>query len=174
MLTTRLDEAIPLAPVWITVYFLVFADWIACAMIILSDERSNALRFTAAYGISMLISGVIFVVYPCTMLRPEVSGGDLFSALLRLLYRIDTPTQLFPSLHVMISYLCLRGVADCRNLPKWFVPLQAGILVCVCLSILFVKQHVLADIPAAFVVGELALQLSRLLPLKPETEKIEE
>ena len=168
ILTTRLDDAIPVAPVWITVYLLVFVDWLACAVAVLSESRRHARWFTAAYVIGMLMAGVIFVVYPCTMERPEVPGSDLFSMLLRLLYRIDQPINLFPSLHVMITYFCWRGSMGCEKLPKWFPTLQFGILICVCLSILFVKQHVFVDIPAAIVVGELALQLAKLLPEKSE------
>lgn len=168
ILTSRLDEAIPVAPVWITVYFLVFVDWLACAIAILFENRSHARWFTAAYVIGMLMAGVIFVVYPCTMERPEILGSDPFSLMMRLLYRIDTPTNLFPSLHVMITYFCWRGSMGCEKLPKWFSTLQFGILICVCLSILFVKQHVLADIPAAIAVGEPALQLAKLLPEKSE------
>ena len=171
MLATRLDDAIQVAPVWITVYLLVFADWLACGLAILSDRRETALRFTAAYVIGMLVSGVIFVVYPCTMARPEVPGTDVFSALLRLIYRIDAPTHLFPSLHVMITYFCWRGAMGCRRLPRWFVHLQLGILLCVCLSILFVKQHVAADIPPAILIGELSLQLGGRLPLRAKTEE---
>lgn len=173
VLTTRLDAAIPLVPVWITVYLLVFVDWFACILEILSERRAHALRFTAAYVISMLISGAVFLLFPCTMARPEVPGSDLFSALLRLIYQIDSPTHLFPSLHVMVTYLCWRGCMGCRKLPKWFPPLQFGILVCVCLSILFVKQHVLADIPAGILAGELGMQLSRLLPFRSEKESKE-
>lgn len=173
VLTSRLDEAIPVVPVWVTVYFLVFLDWAAAILAILSDSRAHARRFTGAYMIAMLLSGLLFVFYPCTMARPELPGHDVFSALLRLLYRIDPPTYLFPSLHVLVTYLCWRGAMGCRRLPKWFARLQLGALVCVCLCILFVKQHVLLDIPAALLVGESAMQLSKLLPLGAEADEEE-
>ena len=169
VLTTRLDEAIRVAPAWLTVYFLVFFDWIACGIAILSEQQTRAKRFTLAYVLSMFAAALIFIFYPCTMDRPAVMGSDPFSILLRLLYRIDSPTNLFPSLHVLISYLCWRGTIGCEKLPKWFSTLQFGILICVCLSILFVKQHVIADIPSAIVIGELALQASRLLIPESET-----
>ena len=174
MLATRLDDAIGAAPAWITIYFLAFADWMGCILAILAERRALARRFTLAYVLAMVMSGVIFVFYPCTMVRPEVPGSDIFSVLLQLLYRIDAPTHLFPSLHVLITYLCWRGIMGCRRLPKWFARVQLGILFCVCLSILFVKQHVLADIPSAILVGELALQLSRVLPDEAEISKEKE
>lgn len=167
-LTSRWDQMIPLSPVWVTVYFLVFPVWAASILAILSESRERAYRFTAAYMLAMFVSGLIFVFYPCTMQRPEVPGTDVFSAVTRLLYRIDPPTCIFPSLHVMISYFCWRGAMDSRNLPTWFAPLQFGVLLCVCLSILFVKQHVLVDIPTAIVIGELALQTAKRLPIPPE------
>lgn len=170
MLATWLDDAIGVAPVWITIYFLVFADWMGCILAILAERRSYARRFTLAYVLAMVMSGVVFVLYPCTMVRPEVTGSDIFSVLLQLLYRIDPPTHLFPSLHVLVTYLCWRGSMGCRRLPGWFSHLQLGILLSVCLSILFVKQHVLADIPSAILIGEAAMQLSRVMPDKDEAE----
>ena len=38
--------------------------------------------------------------------------------------------------------------------------------VLVCLSVLFVKQHALIDLPAAFLIAELSLQPGRLLKLE--------
>ena len=92
---------------------------------------------------------------------------------MRFLYWIDSPTNLCPSLHVMISYFCWRGTFGCRKIPGWYKAFNFIFLLLVCCSILFVKQHALIDIPAAFVIGELALQLGRLLRLERIPFRIE-
>ena len=54
----------------------------------------------------------------------------------------------------------------CKSLPYWFKWFNFIFFVLVCFSILFVKQHVIIDIPSAVLIGEAGLQISNLL--KPE------
>jgi membrane-associated phospholipid phosphatase len=63
---------------------------------------------------------------------------------------------------VLITYFCLRAAMGSRTVPKWYLPFSAVFLVLVCLSVLFVKQHVLVDIPSGFLVGEISVQLAGL------------
>ena len=95
------------------------------------------------------------------MQRPEVTEPGFFNDCMRWLYRVDSPTNLCPSFHVIISYLCWRGTMGCKKIPKWYMWFNLVFLILVCFSILFVKQHVLADIPVAIIVTEAALQIGR-------------
>ena len=163
---TALDQRIPFIPAWVTVYFLSFASWLVSGIWILSGDPAHAYRFTSAYILALIVSAVVFIAYPGTMHRPELSGSGLFVQWMRLLYRIDSPTNLCPSLHVMLSYYCWRGTHGCRHIPTWFRWFNFIFLILVCLSILFVKQHVVVDIPAAILIGELALQAARVFRLE--------
>ncbi len=165
-LSIPLDAAIPFRPAWITVYALAYVTWLVNGLWIVSWEKEHAYRFAAAFAMSMVITAVIFVTFPVTMQRPQVVGDGLFEQLMRLLYRIDEPINLCPSLHVMVSYFCFRGTLGCRNILTWYKAASLAFLVLVCLSILFVKQHVFVDIPAALAVGELCVQLARALRLE--------
>lgn len=159
---TALDAAIPVRAEWIIIYYLTFVFWIASAVLILSESRAYARRMVRGYLIAMLISGVIFVGYPTTMTRPVPPDTGLFNILLALLYQMDAPVNLCPSLHVLITYFCIRAAMGSRIVPKWYLPVSWVFLALVCLCILFVKQHVLADIPSAILVGELSVRLAGL------------
>ena len=170
------DLRIPVIPWWILIYYLAFASWLVSALVIFSGEKRLAVRFACAYICALLVSGVIFLLWPGTLTRPEVAGSDVFSVLLRGLYETDSPTNLCPSLHVMISYFCWRGLRIRREIPAWCRRVNLVFLVLVCFSILFIKQHVLIDIPAAVLVGELSLQgMNRWKPerlfLREESEE---
>lgn len=92
-------------------------------------------------------------------------GNDIFSRLVRFIYWTDVPNNLFPSIHCMESHLCWRGLARCRRVPKW-VKIAAFILsLAIYASTVLVRQHLVLDIPAGILVGEIGLWISRRLRL---------
>lgn len=161
-MATALDAAIPVRAEWVVIYFLTFVFWLASAVLLLSESPAYARRMERGYLIAMLICGVVFLTWPTTMTRPVPPDTGLFNILLRLLYEMDDPVNLCPSLHVLITYFCLRCAVGSRTVPKWYLPFSAVFLVLVCLSVLFVKQHVLVDIPSGILVGEISVQLAGL------------
>ena len=161
-LETALDAVIPLRAEWIVIYYLTFVFWFASAVWLLSESKAYARRMVKGYLIAMALSCVIFLVYPTTLTRPVPPDSGFFNVLLAQLYQIDDPVHLLPSLHVLITYFCLRAAMGSRIIPRWYFPFAVVFLLLVCLCILFVKQHVLADIPSAIVVGELSVQLAGL------------
>ena len=164
-LSTAFDRAIPLVPAWITVYFLAYVTWAAGFLRIVTSSRTRGLRVSFAYGAALLLCGICFVLFPCTMDRPEVVGDGIFAELMRFLYRVDPPRNLLPSIHVLASYFCWRGMTGCGEIRLWEKSLFFLFLILVCFSILLVRQHVLWDIPAAVAASELTLFLSdRLRP----------
>ena len=166
VLTTSLDDAIPFIPQWVVIYFLAFVTWLVNGVWILSESKPHGYRFACTYMLALLISGAVFLIYPGTMARPAITGSGLFPAWMRFLYWIDSPSNLCPSLHVLISYFCWRGTLGCRKIPTWYKWFSFVFAILVCFSILFVKQHALVDIPAALIVAELSFLLGRLLKLE--------
>ena len=165
-LATPLDARIPFAPAWVTVYFLAYVSWVVSALWVLPESPARGYRIACAYALAMFLAAVAFLALPGTIRRPEPAGEDFFSRWVRLLYRLDAPTNLCPSLHVVSSYFCWRGAMGCRRVPRWYAWFNLVFLILVCLSVLFVKQHALVDIPAALIVAEVSLQAARLLRLE--------
>ena len=166
VLTGPLDERIPFSPPWITVYCLSFPFWIVSGVWIALGEKARAYRFTASYVLAMLLCCAAFVLWPGTMTRPEVTGDGFFEAWVRLIYRADSPTNLCPSMHVLISYFCVRGAFAEKTIPRRYAVFSLVFFLLVCCSVLLVKQHALIDVPAGIAAGELALQLGRALRLE--------
>lgn len=165
-LSTPLDQRIPVLPVWITVYFAAFIPWIITLPWVLSESKRHAYRLCGVYTIIMIATLICFLGYPVTIARPEITGDGIFDKAMRLLYRIDSPMNLCPSLHVVLSYLCWRCTMDCQKIPKWYQWFNLVFLIPVCLSILFVKQHFVVDIAVALIVSEGALQIGRAARLE--------
>ena len=166
VLTGPLDARIPFSPPWITVYLLSFPYWLVTGLLVFSEEKPHAYRIAASYILALLISLAVFLIWPGTLERPEVTGGSVFDALVRFVYIVDSPTNLCPSLHVMLSYICFRGTMGRKRIPGWYKAFVGVFCGLVCCSVLLVKQHAVIDVPTGLFVGELALQCGRLLRLE--------
>ena len=162
-LSTPLDLLIPFRPEWIVIYVLSFLSWGVTFLILFRQEKEQVYRNSAAYFLTLLLTGAMFLLLPGTLVRPQVVGDDVFSRLTRLVYAADPPDNLCPSLHVICSYYCWRGLFGAKA-PKWYKGFNFVFLLLVCCSILFVKQHVITDIPVAILISEGTLQLCRQMP----------
>ena len=161
-----LDDMIPFIPEWVSVYCLAYVSWLVSALVILAQGKAHAFRFTGAFIIAMFLSAAVFLIWPLRIARPQIVGDGFLRDLLRMIYRADEPVNLCPSLHVLVSYFCWRGLWGCPRLPRVLSAINLIFLVLVCLSILFVKQHYSIDIAGGILIGETALQTARLL--RPE------
>lgn len=160
-LSTDLDRLLPFVPAFIVIYVLSFAFWIVGYLVIGRESRSVCFEVLAAEQISKLFCLVFFVVLPTTMIRPPVLSDGFLYDLTRLIYRLDAPDNLFPSIHCLESWFCFRGAMKCKkvNRPYRVFCLVAALLVFT--STILVKQHVLADVLGGVAAAELGLFLSR-------------
>ena len=158
-----IDHRIPLVPPMIVVYVLAYFTWGINYLLIAREGGEVARRvFTGAY-IAKLICLVCFLVFPTAMQRPEPTGSDVFSALTRLIYRLDAPNNLLPSIHCLESWLCWRGLFGIKRVSRGYKAFSLIFALLVFASTVLVRQHCLIDIPAGVLVGEIGLLASRLI-----------
>lgn len=169
-----LDESIPLCPVFIWVYVGAFLQWILNWYMLSRQERSFMNRRLAGEWVSKLLCGVCFVLLPTALItRPAPETDTLSGYLTAFIYAVDTPKNLFPSIHCLESWLCLRNAWSMKDAPKWYAPAMTLFSLLVMASTLLVKQHVLLDIPAGILAAEVGLFVSRHLRKTPLLNKIE-
>ena len=157
-LTLPIDDRIPLVPWFVIIYMIAFAQW-AISWILISRESKEAVRYFAiADIISKLICLAVFVFYPTTMDRPSVEVTDLFTWILKnVIYGVDKPYNLLPSIHIIESHLALRAAFSLKKPPKFYRWIHIPLNVMIALSILFIKQHVFVDIPGGIIACEIGL-----------------
>ena len=149
-----LDDRIPFCE-WFVVFYVGWYVLIALSLgwFLFSDVA--AFRKLQTYILlTQTIATVGYILYPSYQdLRPAVFPREnLFTAVLAMIYRLDTPTGVCPSLHVAISIGITSAWRRKQDAPLW---LRVGIAVfClgVCLSVAFVKQHSVVDMIAAIPV----------------------
>ena len=105
----------------------------------------------------MTIFLIISTVFPNGQdLRPVVFARDnIFVDMVRVLYRADTCTNVFPSLHVFNSLGVCVAVHESGRLRKhpcicWGAYVLAGLII---LATIFLKQHSVLDVLGAGVMA---------------------
>ncbi len=160
-LISRWDRLIPFCEYFIVPYFLWFF-YVAFAILyfaLVEKDKNQYWSLVTTLGIGMTLFLIVSLVYPNGhTLRPAYIGrSNVFVDMVRGLWRIDTSTNVLPSIHVFNAVATHIAIAQCRSLKKhpWLV--HGSLILCVLIvaSTMFLKQHTVIDVIAA-----LALNLS--------------
>lgn len=162
-LALPLDGRIPFRPAWIVIYILAYLQWAVGYILIARENQAHCNRVIAGELIAKLICMLIFMALPTCIDRPEVEGSGFLASLTRLIFAADLPGNLFPSIHCLESWICFRGAVGMKRVPRWYAPAMLVLTLLVFASTVLVKQHVLVDIPAGILVGEVGLLLANQL-----------
>ena len=154
--TTAFDRLVPVMPVFVWFYILAFPFWAAGYILAARRGKDMFYRFVATDLTIHLICFLLFLVLPTTNVRPEITGGTLSEKILRLVYALDggsAPSNLFPSIHCYVSWLCWRGIKGAKEIPKWYQNFSLIFAVLIIVSTQVLKQHYIVDaIAAVFLV----------------------
>lgn len=101
----------------------------------------------------VLISCIIYVVFPTYVPRIELNGNDFLTGMIRRIYTIDPPYNCFPSMHILYTFICCWYLAVFRRIGWWFDVLNGLSFVLITLSTVYSKQHYTPDILGGIAVG---------------------
>lgn len=159
--STPLDHALPFVPGFMYIYVLAFVQWIIGFLSCGREGRQFCYRYMSAELVAKVITLACFLLLPSTIVRPQITGSGLTAFLSNFIYGADAPVNLFPSIHCLESYFCMR-VAFRQKKTGRVYPWITGIFsILVFASVVLVKQHVVVDIVGGILVFELGLFLTR-------------
>ncbi len=170
--TTKLDNRIPFIKEWVIIYLVCYVFWAINYVLISHEGKEKWFRFVTADISSRLICGIFFIVLPTTNIRPEVLGNDIFSRLMSFVYYIDHPSNLFPSIHCLVSWYCFIGIRSSKKVPSWYKVFSCLFALMVCLSTQFTKQHYLIDIAGGILIAEICYYIACHTQIFLFTEKV--
>ena len=160
-----IDDRLPFLPVFVLPYCAWFVLVAAVFLWLVFDrgQKRRIYRHTAGVLLAMLLSALIFLLYPTYVPRPPVTGDDLVSRLLLFIHASDEPYNCFLSLHVAIA--ALKGVTLIRYGPAkiWFRVLITVLVVLIMLSTVLIRQHYTPDIVGGLALAWLCDRLARLI-----------
>lgn len=159
--TSKFDRQVPFVKEWIWIYVICFGFWGINYILISREGKEHFYRFVSADMLSRFICGIFFVLVPTTNERPEVLGTDISSHLVRFIYSMDRPTNLFPSIHCLVSWFCFIGLARSQKIPKWYKAFSFVFAILVCCSTQFTKQHYMIDVFAGIAIAQMCYMFSK-------------
>lgn len=154
---SSLDDSIPFCEFFIIPYYLWFAFiFVSVGLFILFDfEGFKKLAWFLALGMTAFI--LICYFWPNALqLRPiEVTRTNICARIVKFLYKTDTPTNVFPSIHVY-NTLCVEIAVLKSRLPQKHKGLTVFVVILSALIIaatVFLKQHSIIDVIGAFAMA---------------------
>lgn len=166
-LAILLDEKIPLLTPFVIFYVLAYGQWALNYILIGRDSKKLCYQFVLGDILSKVICLFFFILFPTTLTRPEITGTDIFSQLVRFIYSVDAPVNLFPSIHCLESWCCIRAAykMNFKTEKRTNYYRVATILMSLGIfaSTLFIKQHVIADVFGGIAAFEIGMILAKIL-----------
>ncbi|HIR26018.1 MAG TPA: phosphatase PAP2 family protein [Candidatus Egerieimonas faecigallinarum] len=156
---TKIDELIPFCEYFIIPYVMwFFYIFITVAYFLLQkDNSAEYYRLIFSLGLGMTVFLLISWIFPNGQdLRPlEFPRDNIFTDMIRILYRGDTSTNIFPSIHVFNSTACCLAVCTSEKLKRrkavrWSI---SALTVLIILSTMFLKQHSVLDVICALALN---------------------
>lgn len=148
-----LDDVIPFRAGFVYFYVLWFPYLVAPGVFWLLEEPETFRRYMLSFMLGFSFVVAVCAAFPnCQTMRPDpVPGDGVASALVRLLYWSDTPTNVLPSGHVIgaasVVFACRYSPAARKT--RWVSPLCLLLAVLITASTMFIKQHSALDVLAA-------------------------
>ena len=151
------DNHIPFIPAFIIPYELWFGYVLGTVLFLLFTAKEEYKRLFVFLTTGMTLFLIISTLWPNGQdLRPNLIGNEgFFESWVAHLYRTDTPTNIWPSIHVYNSLGIEFAVARSEKLRRHKGIRIASFILCILiiLSTMFLKQHSVFDVGTAIILA---------------------
>ncbi|MDD6812627.1 MAG: phosphatase PAP2 family protein [Lachnospiraceae bacterium] len=152
-----LDDYIPFCEVFIIPYLLWFVYIAAVVIYFFFKDKDDYFKCCTFLFTGMTIFLLISTLWPNGHhLRPFVMPREnIFTKMVAALYKTDTPTNLWPSIHVYNSLGCHFAIMKSRCFEKRKGVKTASLILCssIIMSTMLLKQHSVFDVTTAFIMA---------------------
>lgn len=154
-----LDDYIPFCEVFIVPYLLWFLYVSAVVIFLFFKNKPEYYKACVFLFTGMTIFLIVSTLWPNGhhLRLTEMPRDNVFTQAVSALWRVDTPTNLWPSIHVYNSMGAHFAVMRSTDLAdKKGIKIASGILAfSIILSTMFLKQHSVFDVVTALALGSI-------------------
>lgn len=159
---TFIDSYIPFNEYFIVFYLFWFVYMISAFIYYIFIEKESYPRVALYLMIGMTISLTICLIIPNGIhLRPELNDDNIFQVLVSLIYKSDTSTNVFPSIHVYNSVVIAYSLNHSKllNHNHWKIAINNIVAFMICASTVFLKQHAIIDVIAGIILAYIIIKI---------------
>ncbi len=155
-----LDDKIPFCEWFILPYTFWYVLIVASLLYFALYGPESFKKLQVYIFTTQMVAMLIYILYPNRQdLRPDLSllGRENFlTQVIGMIYKFDTNTGVFPSLHCAYSFGLLSVWVRQKDVSKLWRSFVVVICLVICVSTAFVKQHSIADFFGAIPLALLA------------------
>lgn len=152
-----LDDYIPFCEIFVIPYFLWFFYVAAVIAYFFFKDKDDYYKSCTFLFTGMTIFLLISTLWPNGQnLRPAIMPRDnIFTHMVAALYKTDTPTNLWPSIHVYNSLGCHFAIIKSRHFENKKGIRTTSLILCssIIMATMFIKQHSVYDVTTAFIMA---------------------
>jgi len=156
----KADDYIPFCEFFVIPYLLWFLYVFIVVAYVLFNDKQEFKKACAFLMTGMTVFLVISTLWPNGhhLRLTEMPRDNIFTAMVEQLWKTDTATNLWPSIHVYNSLGAHFAVIHCKKLMDarfgFAIKIGSGILaVSIILSTVFLKQHSVFDLLTGLAMG---------------------
>lgn len=160
LIHVSLDDYIPFCEVFIIPYLLWFGYVSVVVLYLFFKNKQDYYKACAFLFTGMTIFLIVSTLWPNGHdLRPvSLPRDNCFTCLISMLWKTDTPTNLWPSIHVFNSmgahFAVMQNTELARSRFGKAIKIASGVLcVSIILSTMFIKQHSVFDVVTGILMG---------------------
>lgn len=154
LVSNQIDHLIPFCEWFIFFYYIWFGYIVAGFICLFFQYKRDYLKMITMLFTGMTLFIIVSYIYPNYLdLRPlYLPNRNIACVLTNAIYKMDTPTNVLPSIHVYNSIGMSLAIqkAPTKKYTKWIYWIL-GILIT--LSTVFVKQHGIVDVITAILLN---------------------
>lgn len=143
----RIDRQIPFIPDFVFIYIGLYTMYVYPYLLVKDKEFFKV--FTGAYVTLIVIIYTVFILFPVSIVRPEIQVTDFTSWTLGIVYSLDKPVNCFPSSHVAMTLMSALTIWEINRLWGAAAIFYA---LAIAVSTLFLKQHYVLDVVVSMVI----------------------
>lgn len=150
-----LDDLVPFFEFFIIPYVIWYGVLVGIVLYTALFNREVFYRAMTFFMITFTITFLIYWIYPtCQELRPqEMPRDNVFARFVQGLHQFDSNENVCPSLHVIGGIGACAAGLHCRRFATVFGRIVLWtLLITICLSTVFLKQHSVIDVFAGIAV----------------------
>lgn len=152
-LVTDIDKEVPFIKAFAVPYILWSPFLIGTLIYLCIRYRETYYKVIISIVVGLSLCFTIYYFFQTTVPRPQLYGNDFFTSLVKYIYNSDNPFNCFPSIHVLTSYILIKGINNKKNKWKADKVIVTAAAVLIILSTQFIKQHVILDMIFAILIG---------------------
>lgn len=168
---SSIDRTIPFTAQFVWAYLAWFPYIVFSFFWFSTKDHDEYVRMTKMILFGWAAFLIFSFFYPTMLsLRPGSVGSGISALACSIIYAVDSPSNVFPSMHVYVTLCfaitCMRRIRSGGYVPELYRIINPMLTILIPLSTLFVKQHSVADVAASCVMAAIMYVAVYLDPLR--------